>query len=554
MVIGVYAAKQAQLNISGSIGFTAHDCEVVVSGEIKNASKTKDGQPEDITLQEVHLGGDYSSSGSIDIGSIYFCDLTESGEPLTITITLNVTNKSIFDVEAVLTNYVTEKITITNDKTSMVLASNASDIFTINFSLNKDSNGNYYEINDENLSFGIDFHKDVSYSINKVSVINNTNDIANIDFLTISDYNNLYSANTSREEYIQGKIKKVNFKNTSEITAIYLQCKMFESGTDKQLESVTLLYEDDYTFVLSSDVYFSIDVCKYSKTKSTIEVLKDSTVNSLYPYYIEYGEYNATKIKWIIIGVDNGTGQMGDFIPETDLQLVDDKYYMYENKIYYYYSQYVLPTTESDDYSLSYQNNMTKDSNNVDYTYDNIYACDYSASNLRNFYKGNTVSIGSTSNSTTKTSSPSGKTTNFYDLYKLKDDDIYNLILGRSLKDLYKEAGIDSSKVDANNKVLGGEEIEVPQHEKIDYSKDKFWALSYREWYTNFYLKDNTNSSAIGYELGNKTSKCLYWLRTFIPNDKSYLWPYIVNYGGAAIKSNQPANTDWVYQRPAFRI
>ncbi len=46
IAIGVYSAKQATLNVSGTIGFNAHDCEVAVSGVMnaytQNANGTND--------------------------------------------------------------------------------------------------------------------------------------------------------------------------------------------------------------------------------------------------------------------------------------------------------------------------------------------------------------------------------------------------------------------------------------------------------------------------------------------------------------------------------
>ena len=45
IAFGVYSAKNASLNVTGTIGFTAHNCDVDISGYIYGHSTTLDGTP-----------------------------------------------------------------------------------------------------------------------------------------------------------------------------------------------------------------------------------------------------------------------------------------------------------------------------------------------------------------------------------------------------------------------------------------------------------------------------------------------------------------------------
>ena len=103
IVIGVYSAKTAQLQLSGSIAFQAHDCKVKVSGTMAGVAD-KDG----VTLKaqpsypETLIS---TNSASWGFGKVYFNDIdAEVGEyakPIIFTFTLS--NESIFyDVKATI--------------------------------------------------------------------------------------------------------------------------------------------------------------------------------------------------------------------------------------------------------------------------------------------------------------------------------------------------------------------------------------------------------------------------------------------------------------------
>ena len=124
IAIGVYSAKQASLNVSGTVGFTAHDCKVEVTGTIKGHATGPDDAP--ITTPQDITSVTVKDTKTLDLGTIYFSDMTSSGEINPITLTLNFENLSDFDVEVKLTTLTIDGITITPDKTSVILSNKSA--------------------------------------------------------------------------------------------------------------------------------------------------------------------------------------------------------------------------------------------------------------------------------------------------------------------------------------------------------------------------------------------------------------------------------------------
>lgn len=101
IVIGVYSLQQAKLNINGSVGFVAHNCKFQISGSVTGANTTDSDSPaietRILTTKEYNAEGTNTNlSPDYDIGNLYFNDMLENGN--VITITLTITNKSTFDV------------------------------------------------------------------------------------------------------------------------------------------------------------------------------------------------------------------------------------------------------------------------------------------------------------------------------------------------------------------------------------------------------------------------------------------------------------------------
>ncbi|MBE7074808.1 MAG: hypothetical protein E7376_02380 [Clostridiales bacterium] len=95
LAIGVYAAKQASLTATGTIGFTAHGCKVKVSGTIdayiEGGSEKLTGT--DATIAETLVD---EEGEELSLPAMYFSDLEEKGN--IITINLKITSDSDFPV------------------------------------------------------------------------------------------------------------------------------------------------------------------------------------------------------------------------------------------------------------------------------------------------------------------------------------------------------------------------------------------------------------------------------------------------------------------------
>jgi len=122
LAFGVYALKNATLTVSGTIGFTAHDCMVEVEAYIEGDGLTEagvtatDGHPSEERALNfksgtnvVTVGGateeEWEKLGEIN-DTIYFTDLTDTGAPAPITMTFKVTNLSVYDVYARIANVI----------------------------------------------------------------------------------------------------------------------------------------------------------------------------------------------------------------------------------------------------------------------------------------------------------------------------------------------------------------------------------------------------------------------------------------------------------------
>ena len=151
IAFGVYSAKQASLNVSGTIGFSAHNCEVYVAGQItggidadlnsvtsfvsKDSGATKD--------TFIKIGDSYNWK----IGTMFFDDINTTGDELAkpITIELKVYNKSSFKVIFTFNEDFMPKdhLNITVDNATLDLPANETeaDAHTINVTISlKDEN------------------------------------------------------------------------------------------------------------------------------------------------------------------------------------------------------------------------------------------------------------------------------------------------------------------------------------------------------------------------------------------------------------------------------
>lgn len=168
IAIGVYAATNASLTVSGQIGFTAHNCKVNVTGyiyghaqgttpdEMKNGYPTlspdEGGTPVYLTAnnapQEVTGQNNIISLGE----NRYFSDLNDNadGKPTDIYVVLQISNASTnYHVQATVDTTSLEfgKIKITPETTTAVLnKSGAAVQFKFKIELLAEEDGSYAEI------------------------------------------------------------------------------------------------------------------------------------------------------------------------------------------------------------------------------------------------------------------------------------------------------------------------------------------------------------------------------------------------------------------------
>ena len=135
IAIGVYSAKNANLNVSGSVGFNAHNCDVDVTAKIYGDSAESDsatanasefGVPRTANHARVvdtkYVRGD--DSQKIDIGQFYFCDMTDNDTISPIYIVLDLTNQSLFNIDC----NVDASVTVNNTKVDYIKITKSPEI------------------------------------------------------------------------------------------------------------------------------------------------------------------------------------------------------------------------------------------------------------------------------------------------------------------------------------------------------------------------------------------------------------------------------------------
>lgn len=120
LVIGVYALQQANLNINGSVGFVAHNCNADITIKTNgdsidaNGNRVENGTTARTTAEilqvavktgeTIGLYGDKTEVRGADLElslkPFYFCDMTTDGTIQDITLTFEITNQSDYAIVA----------------------------------------------------------------------------------------------------------------------------------------------------------------------------------------------------------------------------------------------------------------------------------------------------------------------------------------------------------------------------------------------------------------------------------------------------------------------
>ncbi len=419
IAVGVYSLQKSSLNISGSLGFTAHNVNARIDAYMYGYATEAGGIPltesEKVRLTETYglLIHDKATSYSLNLGATdgsgsatrYFSNLGASGkmEDIVVEITVSNTSGGTSTPKNILANVdfancipasaLTGKIRIDCDRSAAVLETTngkTQATFTFKISLLPDSNGSYG-----------------NQALTTPS--NNVNLKMNLDTTT-------YKQSQVKTDAIA--IKKFT---TAEISAI----------------------------------------------KTGLKITANDSYADLYPYYVEMGHVGNEYVKWLVVGT---------FDNDSVTALVDaDKTALSQglllNKTYVMLSEKLLYTESTTNFGISFQNEYTNTSPSYLNGY-NYSAQDYATSNIRAYLNGETVRRASKLVSGKYIAD--GTSVNLLTTYNLESDPLYAKIQGRTLRSLYTNIGEVAGTIWTSS--YNGTEGNLKPT-----SQDKLWLLSLTE-------------------------------------------------------------------------
>ena len=192
IAIGVYSAKNASLNVSGTIGFEAHNVKATISAQIRGDGVTgstvsADGTPriDYATIgNTVNLTGTETTTQSLALSKFYFSDMGESGTPADIYLKISVTNNSAFNIKVYfdVPNITGVTATIGEGYSSYLKLGKTTDSdksgnIVLKLSLNANDSGDYDNLTTENnLNLTMHLEKYEDYYVKSIteSVYNGT--------------------------------------------------------------------------------------------------------------------------------------------------------------------------------------------------------------------------------------------------------------------------------------------------------------------------------------------------------------------------------------------
>ena len=299
-----------------------------------------------------------------------------------------------------------------------------------------------------------------------------TNDI------TLSEYSNIYirendSIELSNVQVLAGQTMEIDIAMTS-LNENYLKVNLTYNNLPSTvtINSTSLYMPQNTTGDLADGQERTYKIYISNSGSGTLDL---SSIN----LNVSFEE----KTSLLQQGVSEYTGEnmwyveMGTIPTATGNEYVKWRYFS-DGETHYDFSStaptgrgYFIMETYTSVISASYNNNYRKSSSGSfcnQNGWDNIDACNYVTSNVRQYINGNTVFKSAKYSSSTGTYSPSGLQSNMYrDLnIDINNDLIFNKIIGRTLSDLdvfYITFAENATVVFTENDV------------------DKFWLLSYTE-------------------------------------------------------------------------
>lgn len=436
IAVGVYSLQKSSLNISGSLGFTAHAVNARIDAYMYGYATTANGIPltesEKVRLTSANglLIQDTLTNYNLNLGATngsgsatrYFSNLGASGKMEDIVVEIIVSNTSggtsapknilanVDFASCIPSSALTGKIRIDCDRSAAVLETTngkTQATFTFRISLLPDSNGSY---GDSALT----------------TPSNNVNLKMNLEQTT-------YTQTDVKTDAIA--IKKFT---TAEITAI-------NSGLSTSNDS----YADRY------------------------------------PYYVEMGHVGNEYVKWLVVGtIANDSVTALTATDENPLK----QGIMLKNKTYVMLSEKVLYSESTTYYGIPFQNEYT---NSGEYLNKSGYysAQDYATSNIRAYLNGETVKRSSKYNAGKYIAD--GASVNLLEKYNLESDSLYAKIQGRTLTSLYTNIGTPKGKIWTSSDSRTEENLKPN-------SQDKLWLLSETEMGAIFTSDNNRKTTVVG--------------------------------------------------------
>lgn len=152
LVFGVYSVKQAKLSISGSVGFSAHQCKAEIVGTITGASDSIDGEAKTLYVSSgdkvsttsetiAFTGSSSNETKNATYDGIFFTYDSETDEPQAIIMSFAIKNTSKFKIQA---NIDVSSLTLSNVNTpsitnnDAIIAVEGSQTITVTFTLVED--------------------------------------------------------------------------------------------------------------------------------------------------------------------------------------------------------------------------------------------------------------------------------------------------------------------------------------------------------------------------------------------------------------------------------
>ena len=151
IAIGVYSAKTASLNVNGTVGFTAHNCDadivIKTNGDSINASNERalDGTTVRTTAEVLQSAvktgsaiGTYANKAEIRgadltlaLKPFYFGDLTDDGSVNNITLSFEITNQSDFSISANVSAVSCDGVSFYNSDGATAFSSDVAEVIDI---------------------------------------------------------------------------------------------------------------------------------------------------------------------------------------------------------------------------------------------------------------------------------------------------------------------------------------------------------------------------------------------------------------------------------------